>query len=108
MKKQRMVILAASLAVLGMTGGAYAQSEAMKESYEANEDPLNMEGGDGAEGEQEPRSGVGGGESAASQESMEAIEAQTRGETEIEQDESMRELDAEGESDAAAEAQMKE
>ncbi|WP_251977588.1 hypothetical protein [Salinicola avicenniae] len=111
MTAQRTLFLSVCLMALGMTGTVYAQSDAMQESYEANEESLNT--GDGVEPSDEPMSsgtgeGVGEGESEAAQAAMEAVEAETDEATSIEQDASMRSLDAEGASDAAAEAQKQE
>ncbi|WP_251976684.1 hypothetical protein [Salinicola avicenniae] len=100
----RKPLIAASLTalMLGLATSAMAQSEAMEEAYDANNEPLAEGSGVTATGTTD--SDTGAGQSAATAESLDAVESETNGLTDIENAEALDEVNADGQSAAAGEA----
>lgn len=96
------VLFSATLAaaLIGMSGAALAQSQAMEEAYDANSEPLSQGTGVTASGEH----GTASGHSDATNESMNAVEAETAGKTSIQDSQALDELNADGHSAAAGDA----
>nr|CDQ34059.1 hypothetical protein BN993_03513 [Virgibacillus halodenitrificans] len=103
MKIKSTLMAATALTMLGMFGGAQAQSDAMQEAYESEEQSLEKEPKANNTGNNNPDTGSG--HSDASDEAINAVGEETSRPTDIKQDEEMKELDAEGASDAESESQ---
>ncbi|GHB30270.1 hypothetical protein [Salinicola rhizosphaerae] len=101
MKKGLLTATITSLILLGATGTAMAQSAAMEDAYDATDEPLAQGDGVTASGES---TDMASGHSAATNESMDAVSAETQDVNNATQTDDLDELNASGHSDAAAEA----
>ncbi|KFF49962.1 hypothetical protein [Salinicola sp. DM10] len=101
MRKSLATIAFAAL-TLGLAGSALADSAALKDAQQANQEPLAPGSGVTASGEQDASSFSGG--SAATNQSLDAMESETDGATNIEDSKSLDEINAEGHSVEAGDA----
>ncbi|WFF42493.1 hypothetical protein EVC62_13840 [Salinicola endophyticus] len=95
------VAFAAAL-TLGLAGTALADSAALKDAHQANQEPLATGSGVTASGEKDTSSFSGG--SDATNQSLDAMESETDGATNIEDSKSLDEINAEGHSVEAGDA----
>ena len=111
MKKSIAVVTATALMLLGGAGMVYADSAAMKQAEQANQEPLSK--GDGVtesqqdmmSGESEQKGMDESGHSASTDDSIDAMQEETDGKTDIKDAEDLDSINAQGQSDAAAAAQ---
>ncbi|KAA0016835.1 hypothetical protein F0A16_15150 [Salinicola corii] len=102
MRKNLIVSTMAAMLLMGIAGGAFAQSDAMEEAEQANNEPMNTGSGVTTNGSQ--ASDKASGHSDAANQSMDAVEAETNEKTDIQESEDLDDIDAEGHSDAAGDA----
>ncbi|WP_110648928.1 hypothetical protein [Salinicola peritrichatus] len=94
------------LLLMGGVGFAHAQSDAMEEAYDANEEPMQSGSGVTDSGHDDMNSmDKETGHSDATDESLDSVKSETDEPTNVPDDQELDELNAEGQSDAAAEAQ---
>lgn len=102
MRKNLITASLTAMMLMGFAGGALAQSDAMEEAYDANQEPLSEGSGVTASGHED--SDMASGHSDATNESMDAVESETDEPTDIQDSDELDEINAEGQSDAAGDA----
>ena len=103
MRKNLITASLTAMLLMGAAGHALAQSEAMEEAYEANEEPLT-EGSGVNESSGKQSDAASGGHSQATEESLNAVESETDETTDVPDSDQLDDINAEGQSDAAGDA----
>jgi len=102
MRKNLITASFTAMLLMGAAGHALAQSDAMEEAYDANEEPLTE--GSGVTDSSDEHSDTATGHSQATDESLDAVEAETDEKTDVPDSDQLDDINAEGQSDAAGEA----
>lgn len=102
MRKNLITASLTAMMLMGVAGGALAQSDAVEEANEANSEPLSQGSGVTASGHED--SSMVSGHSDATNESMDAVESETDEPTDIQNSDDLDEINADGQSDAAGDA----
>lgn len=102
MRKNLITASLTAMLLMGAAGYALAQSEAMEEAYDANEEPLTE--GNGVNESSGEQSDATSGHSQATEESLNAVESETDETTDVPDSDQLDDINAEGQSDAAGDA----
>ncbi|WP_110710087.1 hypothetical protein [Salinicola sp. CR57] len=102
MRKHLITSAMTAMLLMGVAGSTFAQSDAMEEAEQANEQPMASGSGVTTEGGQ--ASDKASGHSDAANQSMDAVDAETDEKTDIQQSDDLDDINSEGHSDAAGDA----